>query len=126
VKVIRGSEVAFIPASHEDATNPAVWKRVLATRDDMLDGRVQMLNWARIRPAAAFRRHYHENMQEVFVIVRGAAIFTVDGVQLQLCAGDAVIVECLEAHTMENSGDTDLEYICFGISASPTGKTILS
>jgi len=125
MNVIRGSQIRFIPAAHEDANNPGVLKRVLATRDDLLGGRVQMLNWARLPGGRAFRPHYHEDMQEVFVIVSGQARMRVGDETVLLAAGDAIVVEPREVHEMENDTDHDVDYIVFGITLDQGGRTVV-
>ena len=37
MQIIRGSEIPLVAASHEDPKNPGVLKRVLATRDQLLE-----------------------------------------------------------------------------------------
>lgn len=124
-KVIRGSEIEFIPASHEDASNPGVLKRVLATKDDLLDGRVQMVNWACLPAGSAFRAHYHEDMEEVFVILTGRVEMTVDQEVIELHAGDAIQIAPGEVHRMQNVTDADLEYLVVGISTGQGGQTVV-
>ena len=36
MQIVRGSEIEFVPASHEDPQNPGVLKRVLATKNDLI------------------------------------------------------------------------------------------
>ena len=61
----------FVPASHEDPKNPGVLKRVIATQHEFQAGQVQMLNWAQLPVGSSFQPHFHEGMQEVFVLLRG-------------------------------------------------------
>ena len=125
MRIIRGSAIQFIPASHEDQERPGVLKRVLATRDELIDGRVQMINWASLPAGSAFRSHYHEDMEEVFIILTGKVEMTVDGVANELSTGDAIVVAPHEIHAMRNLTDSDLEYIVMGISTGQGGKTIV-
>ena len=125
MKIIRGSGLEFVPAAHEDANKPGVLKRVLASRSDLVEGRVQMLNWARLPAASAFRRHYHEDMQEVFVILNGDVEITVDSKSAQLSAGDAFIIDPREVHEMRNDSNADVDYIVFGIVTGEGGKTVV-
>ncbi len=123
--IIRGSEIPLVAASHEDPKNPGVLKRVLATRDQLLEGRVQMVNWARLPRGSAFRAHYHEDMQEVFVIVSGRVSMSVEGTSVELAAGDAILVDPREVHTMQNACDSDVEYIVFGVTQDKGGQTVV-
>ena len=125
MQIIRGSERPFVPASHEDPARPGVWKRVLATHDDLLAGRVQMLNWARLPQGSSFQAHYHEDMQEIFVIINGQVTVRVDDKESLLCGGDAILIQPREVHTMCNACDEDVHYIVLGITTGQQGKTIV-
>ena len=125
MKIIRGDQIEFIPAAHEDPANPGVLKRVLATRDDLDAGRVQMLNWARLDAGNSFQLHYHEDMQEVFVILNGQVSMVVDDGQYTLHGGDAILIDSREVHQMTNHGEAAVDYLVFGIAGDQNGKTIV-
>ncbi len=115
----------FVPASHEDPRNPGVLKHVLATSESLIDGKVQMINWATLPEGSAFRAHYHEDMQEVFILVTGTAVMTVDREQCVATSGDTIIIEPREVHSMRNVGKSDVEYVVLGISTGRGGKTVV-
>lgn len=117
--------MSFVPASHENPNTPGVLKKVLFYRPDFIEGHVQMVNWALLPVGSSFQNHYHDTMQEVFVLVSGRVRMTVNGETVEMVRGDAVIVEKKEQHTMENLGDSDAEYVVFGISQGETGKTVV-
>ena len=73
MRVIRANDREYIPASHEDPTKPGVMKKVLATKAEIIDGKVQMINWAKLPVGTSFRLHYHEDMEETFIMVCGTA-----------------------------------------------------
>lgn len=125
MKIIRGSDISFVPASHEDPSNPGVLKRVLASRDELIDGRIQMINWARLPARSAFQLHFHEDMEEFFIILSGKVEMTVNGQANNLTAGDAILIAPREVHTMRNLTDEDLDYIVLGISTEEGGKTVV-
>ena len=125
MKVIRADAIDWQPASHEDLHNPGVWKRVLARRGDLMAGRVQMVNWSRLPPRASFQAHYHEDMQEVFVIIRGSVRMDAGGDSANLAAGDTVLIEPREIHAMVNLVDEPAEYLVFGVSAETGGQTVV-
>ncbi|MFK7735549.1 MAG: cupin domain-containing protein [Pirellulaceae bacterium] len=129
MKIVRGSTLAYEAASHEDPKNPGVLKKVLATQGELESGRVPMLNWSLLRVGKAFQRHYHENMQEVFVIIAGQVEVCVEngekGIEEILTAGDAIIIDPGEIHSMRNSGTEDVTYLVFGIAGSEAGKTVV-
>ena len=125
MQLIRANAQPFVPASHEDPRNPGVYKRVIRTRDVILDGRVQMVNWARLPAGRSFRKHFHGDMQEVFVIVDGDVSCWVDGETCDLKRGDAILIDPQEVHQMTNTGAQDAFYVVFGISSKAGGKTVL-
>ncbi len=116
---------SFVPASHEDASQPGVLKRVIATHRDFPAGQVMMVNWARLPGSSSFRRHYHEDMQEVFVLVAGHVRMTIDDARVEMAAGDTIIVEAHEIHEMLNLDNSAAEYIVFGISTGQDGQTVV-
>jgi mannose-6-phosphate isomerase-like protein (cupin superfamily) len=125
MQVVRGSEIEFVPASHEDPKNPGVLKRVLATKAHLSEGRVQMLNWSRLPQGSSFQAHYHEDMQEVFVILNGTVEMVVAEETVELTGGDAILIEMREVHQMHNRCDDDVDYLVFGIATGQNGKTVV-
>jgi mannose-6-phosphate isomerase-like protein (cupin superfamily) len=115
----------YVPASHEDPLAPGVWKKILLGREDVQAGRVQMVNWARLPVGQAFAPHYHEDLQEIFVIVSGQAEITAGTETAVLRRGDVVSIAPREVHQMRNCGDTDVEYVVLGIAAGVGGKTVV-
>lgn len=115
----------FVPASHEDPNDPGVLKRVIATHEQLLEGRVQMLNWARLPVGGEFQRHYHEDMEEVFVLVSGQASMTVETETVEMQPGDTVVIAPREIHSMKNRAEVPAEYLVFGITTGQGGKTVV-
>ncbi len=115
----------FVPASHEDPMNPGVLKRVIATQRDFQAGQVQMLNWAQLPVGSSFQPHYHEDMQEVFILFSGVVTMKCGEQTVTMRSGDTVIVNPAEIHQMQNVGDVVAEYIVFGISAQKGGRTVV-
>jgi mannose-6-phosphate isomerase-like protein (cupin superfamily) len=125
MRLIRATDQPFVPASHEDPQRPGVLKRVILTKDEVLDGRVQMINWARLPAASSFRAHYHEDMEEAFMIVAGRCVMDVDGNRYDLGPGDTLVVAPHEIHAMYNPGSVQVEYIVVGVSLGRNGRTIV-
>lgn len=89
MRLIRSTDAEFTAAAHEDPRKPGVLKRVLAARDELMHGRVQMINWARLPVGSSFRTHYHEDMEEIFILVQGQAEMNVEQTSTALGPGDA-------------------------------------
>lgn len=125
MKIVRGQDLSWVPASHEDAKNPGVLKKVLFTEKDVIaGGKIQMINWARLNFGKSFIAHYHEDMDEIFIIVSGKVRIKVDKEEEVLEAGDAVLVPMKTIHKMKNIGDEDVNYLVIGVSLDKGGKTI--
>jgi mannose-6-phosphate isomerase-like protein (cupin superfamily) len=125
MRVIRADAMEFVPASHEDPRNPGVLKKILARRDELFAGRVQMVNWSLLPVGSSFQPHLHEDMEEIFVIVSGRAEIQVDDYKAILGRGDAVVVSPGEIHQMSSVGDVDVEYLVVGIAGEKNGRTVL-
>jgi mannose-6-phosphate isomerase-like protein (cupin superfamily) len=125
MRVIHATDRPFVPASHENPLAPGVWKKVLAQKAELMPGTVQMVNWARMNPGNHFAAHYHEDMQELFIILQGAARITVDRQTAVLNRGDAVLIDPREVHEMSSEGDQELEYLALGIATGTGGRTVV-
>ena len=126
MKIIHTDQLPFIPASHEDPMNPGVLKKILARRDELFAGRVQMINWSLLPAGSSFRPHLHEDMEEIFIIISGRAEIRVDDCKAILERGDAVIVSPREIHEMSSLGDVDVEYLVVGIAGEKNGRTVVA
>jgi len=124
MKIIRFDEIAKVPASHEDARDPGVLKKVLFRRDDLFVGRIQMINWAFLPPGKSFRMHYHQDMQELFIMMADGAVAVVDGKEVSLERGDALVVDPGETHEMKNPTEEEIEYMVVGIAGENKGKSV--
>ena len=93
MKIIRGNDLDFTPASHEDPNDPGCLKRVLAAKADLLVGSVQMVNWSKLPVGKSFQLHYHEDMQEVFVMIDGEVKMLVDDNEVKLAGGDCILID---------------------------------
>lgn len=125
MNIIRSHEREYIPASHENPDAPGVLKKVLLRRDELIQGGVQMINWALLPRGNAFQPHYHEDMEEIFIIIKGTARITIDNEEEMLSAGDTVVIPVRSVHVMEAAGEDDVEYIALGISQGKGGKTVV-
>ena len=125
MKIIRGSTIPNVPASHEDPADPGVLKKILLKKEDIPVGRIQMINWSTLLPRKTFQNHYHEAMDEIFILLDGSTSITIDGETEILVQRDAVVVPSTKHHTMTNMGDTPVHYIAIGIVLGEGGKTVV-
>ena len=125
MKFIDSAKLEFTPASHEKPEAPGVFKKVLMQEGDFQPGKLKMLNWCRLPVGSAFQPHFHEDLQEVFVIAQGSATMMVDGQNHVLQAGDCIVIDPREIHVMQNIGNEDVMYMVFGLAAGQGGKTVV-
>lgn len=122
MKIIRFKDIENVPASHEDPKDPGVLKKVLLRSSDLIKGPVQMVNWATLLPGKSYASHHHEDLQEISIIISGIAVARVDGAEVTLRHGDALVVDPKEVHQMHNSGKEPVIFVAVGIS----GKSALA
>jgi len=84
-----------------------------------------MINWATLPAGNSFAAHYHEDMQEVFIIISGEVQLIVDATEAVLRPGDTVTIDPREVHQMANRGAGDAEYLAIGIAGGEHGKTVV-
>jgi mannose-6-phosphate isomerase-like protein (cupin superfamily) len=125
MKFIPFAARTFVPAGHESPIAPGVLKKVLLEKTDLQPGRIQMVNWANLGVGKRFSKHYHEDMQEIFVVVQGEAELVVAGESIRLRRGDTVVIDAREVHTMRNAGTKEVEYLAIGITSETGGKTVI-
>lgn len=117
MKIIRSSQMQYVPAGHEDPKNPGVLKKVLFTKSELQAGQPQMINWAKLPVGKSFQAHTHTDMQEVFIILSGQAEIEINQEKSSLFKGDAVLIPIGQMHCMRNTGSVDVEYITLGVVA---------
>jgi mannose-6-phosphate isomerase-like protein (cupin superfamily) len=121
---IRAVDLELIPASHEDPLDPGVLKKILVGKGIIQRGDVQMVNFAVMPISKKFNLHYHEDMDEVFILVSGNAQMKVGSEIFVMNPFDTVVVPATFPHEMANIGGTPVTYIVFGVSRGEGGKTI--
>lgn len=125
MKKISLKNISYIPASHEDKDDPGVLKKALFEKNDFpLGSKIEMINWATLLKGKSFKSHYHEDMDEVFIIISGKLKIEIDGEKDFLEKGDAVFIPMKKIHQMENIDKEDAHYIVVGVSLGKNGKTV--
>lgn len=122
--IIRFKDKEYIPSSHEDFETPGVLKKILIKREDLINGQLQMINRARLLPGRSFNKHYHEDMEEIFIMLNGKVKIIVDNEEDYLQEGDTIIVPVGKTHQMINETDKDIYYLAIGVSTDKKGKTV--
>jgi len=121
---VSAATLDLVPASHEDPLDPGVFKKVLVGKGIIQQGAIQMVNFAMMPVGKKFNLHYHEDMDEVFILVSGSATMRAGAAHYHMNAFDTVVVPALCEHEMSNTGDEPVLYLVFGVSRGEGGKTI--
>src|SRR3989344_3296332 len=108
MKLVKAKETSYIPLAHTNSQKPEAWKKVLFT------GKIQMINWAKLPSGNRVNAHYHQSMQEIFIILKGTVSMTIDKAKVILEKGDAIAVPIKSVHAMKNIGKTEVLYITLG------------
>ena len=79
-----------------------------------------------ISPHCSSRPHYHPVAEETYYILSGEGRMLVDGKELQLIPGDALLIMPPEVHQIFNDSDSELEFIAVCAPAwEPTNSVYL-
>lgn len=73
--------------------------------------RVRKYAYAKLEPGAVVGYHKHYGESETFYILAGKALYNDNGTERELCPGDVTYTPDGEGHSLENIGDTDLEFM---------------
>lgn len=61
-----------------------------------------------IKPGCSVGMHRHDDEEEVYYILEGEGVVDDNGVKQQIKTGDVMLTGNGEAHSIENTGNTDL------------------
>jgi len=125
MKIIRLKDLEFVPAGHEDPKSPGVLITILLKKGDLLAGQLQMVNWAKLGVGNSFRPHYHEDMEEIFIILKGKAWIRIQEEEAELGKEEVAVIPMGQVHEMKNIGNEEVGYIVIGISLGKGGKTVV-
>jgi mannose-6-phosphate isomerase-like protein (cupin superfamily) len=101
-----------------EPTRHGALKRVLLRHEDV-HSPLMFLNEVYVAPGERVERHQHEDMEEVFYFLAGEGSMQVEEEIQSVQAGDRVIVPMQVPHVVENTGLSELRFICFGVKALP-------
>ncbi len=72
------------------------------------------VNWLVYPPGTEGVLHYHDEQDELYLVFRGTAKFTVDGQEHEVGEGGIVHVESTTPRLVANAGDDDLYLLVVG------------
>lgn len=97
------------PVSHDKTIS----KHVFLRKGDV----PHLTNFSRavLRPGQSVSEHSHDGMVEVFFVAAGAGTMRIDGADYSLAAGDCVVVEPGERHSLLCGAHSDLQLLYLGV-----------
>ncbi|MFF1381832.1 cupin domain-containing protein [Streptomyces sp. NPDC058308] len=117
--VVRGERVPFGPIAN-DISGPARthrqvggngvcrWKMLMNGMH--LEGEWNCVEYVVIEPGGSVGEHVHLRTEEIYYIVSGQAVVTMDGEEIAVRAGDLVTTPIGSAHSIANRSDEDMHF----------------
>lgn len=101
-----------------EPTRNGALKRVLLRHEDVRSP-LMFLNEVYVAPGERVERHQHEDMEEVFYFLEGTGSMQLFEDMQSIQPGDCVIVPIHTPHVVENTGETAMRFVCFGVKSMP-------
>ncbi|WP_419802855.1 cupin domain-containing protein [Mucilaginibacter sp.] len=76
-------------------------------------------------PDTAEKLHYHKNATQLFFILKGRAVFTVNGVESELSEQQGIQINAGQKHFIANKNNSDLEFILYSYPSTKNDRTEL-
>lgn len=112
----RGAFMKYKPwNSGETIREKEYSKRVIFSSDDFREPG-QLLQVVTIPPRTRQRLHFHREQTEVFYIVEGEAVISINERDYQARPGDAFICSAGDRHSLWNRSDKDFRVVVFKIN----------
>jgi len=73
-------------------------------------------------PDTAEELHYHEQARQVFFILKGKAVFTIDGEETELREQQGIEILPLQKHMIANKQSADLEFILYSYPSTKNDR----
>lgn len=74
---------------------------------------LQFIHETSVMPNSTIGYHKHLNNEEIYYIIDGVGIMTVDGEEKKVTSGDAIITHSGSSHSLKNVGDKELKILVF-------------
>lgn len=75
---------------------------------ELADSVIQYVRDLTLYPGASIGIHLHENDEELYFIISGTGMMTVDGEEKQVTPGAVVLTQAGSRHGLKNTGDEQL------------------
>ena len=111
MKLVHLEQVETQPTTHD----PSILRRILLHESEMPAS--VRLSHAALAPGQRVEAHAHADICEVFYVLSGRGLITVEGSAHRIGSGSCMRVDAGEMHAVCNDGDDDLVLLYFGVRA---------
>jgi mannose-6-phosphate isomerase-like protein (cupin superfamily) len=89
--------------------------------DQELVSALRVFELCRLPPDTSIGEHVHDETEEIYFILSGVGVMSLDGMDREVHAGDVVLTQPIARHGIRNPGPSDLELLIVevGVSSDP-------
>jgi quercetin dioxygenase-like cupin family protein len=80
------------------------------------DTPLRFLYYTEIPPGASIGYHKHRDDEEMYIVLEGSGLMTVDEETRQVKAGDAILNKPFGSHSLKNDTSRDLKLLVFEVA----------
>ncbi|MGH8907574.1 MAG: cupin domain-containing protein [Egibacteraceae bacterium] len=92
----------------------ARWK--VLVRRNILFGSWEAVEWSWLPPGGASGEHVHSRTEELYFILSGSGVMTIDGQTYQVGAGDLILTRLGTRHGLRNPGTDGLSWLVIEVA----------
>lgn len=78
---------------------------------NLVDNNSLSVKQERMPAGTTEQKHYHQHAQQFFFILKGKALFEIEGISIEINTGEGLHIEAGKKHRIINASAEDLEFI---------------
>lgn len=94
-------------------------RHAMIFRDEEMEAPIRFINYTVLPPCASFGLHRHGNDNEFYIVLSGSGVYTQDGRDISVEAGDIMMNPPGGAHAIRNTGHVDMALLVFEVAIQP-------
>jgi mannose-6-phosphate isomerase-like protein (cupin superfamily) len=102
------------PASHSRGDEPVLFAEAFTGND--FEGDWGFVEYVTVPVGSAIPVHRHDQDEEIYFIIEGAGVLTLDGQEVQVGAGDLAACRLGSSHGLVNASQQEMKLIVVGIA----------
>lgn len=84
--------------------------------DEEIPSPVRFIYYTVMPPKASFGLHRHGHDNEFYIVLEGTGVYTQNGVDVPIRAGDIMMNDACAEHGIVNTGETDMRLLVFEVA----------